>query len=522
MKKKIYNWHRTISLIVAIPVMLWAASGIMHPLMTTIRPSVTTQQLTPVVIDGGKFMVSYQQALQQNSIDSIHDMRMVHIGSYWFYQVQTDIGVVPVYLSAWDGKLLKDGDALYAKHLAGLFLNGEPVQRQAAVLEAEEISPSHDCCQAASRLIQRGNQITEAMGAEKVSAFNDEYGDINKILPVYKVGFKREDGIRIYVETTQDRFVYAVDDKRAAFDKLFALFHTWEWADKLGNLKRYAMAFILLLTLLTTLAGMYVFFTTRSIRRPANERLRWRLNHRWVSITASFFTIMFAFSGAYHTLVKTVPDDRYRYFNRQMIPAGSLDLNLDSLIEKHAGSIVGFSIVKMNDSVYWRTTHKSQGPDEKTQSTDKKSWGKNALVKMPQIMMTGDDHQQLLEDGEKIYARHLADLFRNKNDGKVIATEPITRFEGEYGFVNKRLPVWKIQYDGADQPRCYVETSTGKMAARITQKDIPEGVSFSMLHKHHFMDFAGKPARDFSTIFWAAMQIAMIVVGLVYYLKRKS
>ena len=107
------------------------------------------------------------------------------------------------------------------------------------------------------------------------------------------------------------------------------------------------MAFILLLTLLTTLAGMYVFFTTRSIRRPANARLRWRFNHRWVSITASVFTIMFAFSGAYHTLVKTLPDDRYRYFNRQMIPVGSLDLNLDSLIEKHSRSIVRFSIVKM-------------------------------------------------------------------------------------------------------------------------------------------------------------------------------
>jgi hypothetical protein len=137
-------------------------------------------------------------------------------------------------------------------------------------------------------------------------------------------------------------------------------------------------------------------------------------------------------------------------------------------------------------------------------------------------MITGDDHQQLLEEGEKIYARYLADLFRKKNDGKVIRIEPITRFEGEYGFVNKRLPVWKIQYNGEDEPNCYVETSTGKMAARITQKDIPESFSFSMLHKHHFMEFAGKTARDLSTIFWAAMQIAMIVVGLVYYVKRKS
>jgi hypothetical protein len=40
MKKKIYQWHRTTSLIIAIPVILWAASGFMHPIMTTIRPKV--------------------------------------------------------------------------------------------------------------------------------------------------------------------------------------------------------------------------------------------------------------------------------------------------------------------------------------------------------------------------------------------------------------------------------------------------------------------------------------------------
>jgi hypothetical protein len=462
------------------------------------------------------------KALQQNAIDSIHDIRLVHIGNYWFYQIQQAIGAVPVYLSAWDGKLLKDGDALYAKHLAGLFLNGEPVKQQSSVSDSEDIEPDHDCCQAASKLIKRENQITEALEPEIISSFNEEYGDINKILPVYKVGFNRKDGIRIYVETTQDRFVYAVDDKRAAFDKLFALFHTWEWADKTGNLKLFVMAFILLLTLFTTFAGIYIFFTTRSIRRPANPRLKWRLNHRWVSITASLFTIMFAFSGAYHALVKTVPDDRYLYFNRQMIQTNSLDLNLDSMVKKYSGSIVNFSIIMMNDSLYWRTIHKSESSSSKINPPEKKSWGKNTLAKMPHIMITGDDHQQLLEEGEKIYARYLADLFRKKNDGKVIRIEPITRFEGEYGFVNKRLPVWKIQYNGEDEPNCYVETSTGKMAARITQKDIPESFSFSMLHKHHFMEFAGKTARDLSTIFWAAMQIAMIVVGLVYYVKRKS
>ena len=33
------------------------------------------------------------------------------------------------------------------------------------------------------------------------------------------------------------------------------------------------------------------------------------------------------------------------------------------------------------------------------------------------------------------------------------------------------------------------------------------------------MDFAGKSWRDFSTMFWAAMQVAMSVVGLILWRK---
>jgi hypothetical protein len=36
------------------------------------------------------------------------------------------------------------------------------------------------------------------------------------------------------------------------------------------------------------------------------------------------------------------------------------------------------------------------------------------------------------------------------------------------------------------------------------------------------MDFAGKSWRDFSTMFWVAAQIAMVVIGFILYLKTKK
>ena len=39
------------------------------------------------------------------------------------------------------------------------------------------------------------------------------------------------------------------------------------------------------------------------------------------------------------------------------------------------------------------------------------------------------------------------------------------QFGGEYGFINKRLPVWKIQFAN-DATRWYVETASGELALR--------------------------------------------------------
>jgi hypothetical protein len=128
----------------------------------------------------------------------------------------------------------------------------------------------------------------------------------------------------------------------------------------------------------------------------------------------------------------------------------------------------------------------------------------------------------LLENGEELYARSLAAAFNSDRNAKPIEVKQITKFAGEYGFVNKRLPVWKLGYETNHNERYYVETSSGKLSVRIDDREVFEGLSFSFLHKHHFLDFAGKSWRDFSTMFWAAMQVAMIVIGLVLWSKAKS
>jgi hypothetical protein len=166
MRKNIYKWHRSVSLVIAIPVVLWAASGFMHPIMTTIRPNVATQFLQPAVIDSGRITVSLQEVLQKNNIAQFHNFRLVHIDTNWFYQVQPSVNELPVYLSTRNGNALKNGDKLYAQYIAKQFLEGQPrletekklyaslltdiAPAGEKIIKATETGISHDCCDVAT------------------------------------------------------------------------------------------------------------------------------------------------------------------------------------------------------------------------------------------------------------------------------------------------------------------------------------------------------------------------------------
>ena len=60
------------------------------------------------------------------------------------------------------------------------------------------------------------------------------------------------------------------------------------------------------------------------------------------------------------------------------------------------------------------------------------------------------------------------------------------------------------------------------LSVKVDDTDLYEGYSFALLHKHHFMDFGGKGLRDFSTMFWAMAQIAVVTIGLILWRKASK
>lgn len=156
-RKNIYKWHRTCSLIIAIPVLLWAMSGFMHPVMTSLRPAVALQSLPVEPIDSSQIKLTLEQALKQNKVDSIYSARLVHIDTNWFYQVSVSRNYNLWYISAKNGNVLAKGDWLYAQYLARLFLEGIPKKTKSKMPGMEmpmAVGGGMDCCgEAASAVL---------------------------------------------------------------------------------------------------------------------------------------------------------------------------------------------------------------------------------------------------------------------------------------------------------------------------------------------------------------------------------
>jgi hypothetical protein len=520
-RKNIYRWHRTLSLVIAIPVLLWALSGFMHPLMTNIRPKVTTQFLSAVAVDSSKIRMPLEQALYQNHIDSFATFRLVHIEDNWFYQVQQKPNSEPVYLATLNGKMLTAGNWLYAQYLAKQFLEGAKGMQASAPQKSKLTESSiHDCCDAATDCVINAPKGAKVSGTSFIKAYDDEYKGINRLLPVYRIAFNRPDGIRIYVETTTDRFAFAMDNKRYVFDRIFTLLHTWAWLDFLGKGKLVVEFLLAGLAFITTLMGIWIFFTTKSKKVPGNGTVKARRNHRYTAIVAALFTLMFSFSGAYHAFSK-LNDNRHADIRANVFyRTDSVYFNLGVLQQLVKDSIVNMSLASIDGKTYWRVQVQSQKMHPAIQQP--KDLMKATGVSMPAVTYISTSDQSILTNGEELYARFLAASFSAQPDHAIVSVEAVTKFGSEYNFADKRLPVWKINYASNGNERFFVETSTGSMAKRINDKELREDYSFAFLHKHEFLGWAGKEWKDRSTMFWAAMQVVMVVMGLVLYFRWRK
>ncbi|WP_045465415.1 PepSY-associated TM helix domain-containing protein [Sporocytophaga myxococcoides] len=472
-RKNIYKWHRSISIVIAVPVLMWTLSGILHPVMSTFKPRIKNQSLPALPVDMNKVRLSVTEALTMNGIESIDNFRLITLDGKVYYQVLHDQKDIPVYINVEDGKLLVDGDQKYAIQLSQYFL---------------------------------GDTKTAITDTQLVREFGDEYPFINRLLPVYKVSFQREDGLRIFVETFGDRMAFAVNDLRYGFSRFFSAFHSWSFLEALGSLRYVVIVVLCGLALFVAISGIYIYFISNEVRVTdrSNSYTKTRRLHRITSIFVSVTTLMFAFSGGYHAFEKIKPDSRSASLIKTSVPVQRFHWDSIQFFTKikELGLLSNLSVVNMGTSLYWQAN-----------IIDKENKVKTVYLNVSTL--------QELNNGEEVYAAFLANSYSSNKTDAIVSINKINSFGGEYGFVNKRLPVMKVQYNSNGNERYYVETSSGKLSVRIEDKDLYEGLSFAFLHKFHFADSLGKTGRDVITVIAALANLIVVVIGLVLFFKKR-
>lgn len=490
LKQKIYNWHKILAFITVIPVLFWCLSGLMHPFMAHFfKPQIPKEVLEKKGIDSTKIKVDVKEALIQNAISEIKNIRFVSFYDNQYYQVKTKADSI-VYLNTVDGKKLEKGDQLYAVWLSRYFLDD-----QKSGIE---------------------NQVV-------VTEFNSQYKYVNRYLPVHKISFDRADKMQVYVETTTDKLATFNPKSRQFFIWFFDTFHNWSFIDAITNnaIRISLMIFLLSIIGFSALSGIVIYglFWKQFKKVKADDASsKRRKYHRQTGLALALFTVTFAFSGAYHATKKWNPIPFEKMVYEPVFKTNDLDGITKLTVLKHFDNV---SLIQLKDSIFYRCQFVDGDKKEvRYINSISKKESKNADVEYAKFLAEYFK-AKVSKDGQSCCEMESVSEV-NSTKEMIKETAVITDFKNhDYGFVNKRLPVVKVAFDTKNNTTLFIETASSHLAAFVTDSDRAEGYSFAFFHKFLFMEWAGKDLRDLTMVLAALGVLVVGILGLTLLVKRK-
>lgn len=446
MLRSIRVWHRRLSLLAGVALLLWAGSGLLHPLMnwTGPRPAAfapPSVRLPPA--DAGML----RAALERQGITQVQSLRqMVFEGqSYWQVQAAGET-IEPLYLSTVDGEPVPGVDRRHAEHLARHYTG----ETQAAVVLAMP-----------------------------VTQFSRDYPAVNRLLPVWEIRFDRADGLTAYVETASDRMATLSTVRKRRLLAAFQALHTLDWMQGAEGLRLALITTLIAAALVMAVLGLGLMLWSP---RAAAGAQRWRRGHRLLGVVVWGPVLMFSVSGLLHLWVRS-----------PVLEPPALPMTGPAVHQLQSAPMPAardqFSLVPLADGSAW--------------------WRERAGE---QVSYWHARNGERLDGDEALRVRELAAARAGLAAADWQGVEPLHRFTDEYGFANKRLPVWRLQ--APDGERWFVEAATGRIAARVAPLAVLEGRSFSLLHKWQFLDPLGRALRDGLMVLIALLIVGLSAIGL--------
>lgn len=459
--KALLSLHRWLGVIACLAVLLFAGSGILHPLMSQLQPRPAQTQ--PPALAPPAHTVGLRAVLDRHGIENFSAASLAQLPQGAAYRVQTTDAVR--YFEAASGTAIDNGERLHAQALARHFL---------------------------------GDAAAAIAHSEKIGEFDADYVFVNRLLPVWRVDIAREDGITLYVDTAGNRLATINDDPKRAFQRFFRALHDFQFLDDYPRARLSVMLVLLAAAFATAAMGLVLFVRLRG-SRAALARQPMRRWHRRLALAVSLSTLGFAFSGALHLL----------HSQREIAPAAAPVPQFRSADIGAFTPMQPFTLAMLNGRPCYRVSAAAVAPADEHAHHSAPTQAQAPAV-TAHCLDSGSGAP--IANAETQLAEALARHY-SRSTTPLESLEPVARFGGEYGFINKRLPVWRARFAGA-ATRWYVETASGALALRADDVDAWEGAVFSLLHKARFIGDSYRNLRDAALMVFAFGNIVVALLGL--------
>lgn len=471
MKKQFYKWHKRLAILVGLPVLLWSLSGILHPMMSNWFKAEIAKKFLPPLTQNvvGLPQPSEGLTLPSSKWEQVSFLKTVNVANQPYYFAETPE---------------KDFFLFDSK---GQVSSINPYLEQRARAYADD-------------------QNRELKEVERIDEFNNLYSAVNRYLPVYRVSFYREDGLEVIIDPRTGKMARFDVPHIRVMKHLFGWLHTFSFLGSPDNLLR--VLFTTGLSLLSIALGVTGVLNLINLKRKGTTgRIRkmslGRRLHRLFGGVAYLFFMMFGLSGLLHVMMKVDYDHSPQMKHEVLHQIADLKTAPQDLLTEFSGEIVNANLAYIAGQSYWRILS-AQGREQEVHYFH---------------TATG----QKLEEGEQLHLNELTTYFSEKVFGEnlpVKSIDQVTSFSKAYGFIFRRLPVWKVQFNGGKA--LYIDTQDCALSKTSTVGKTIEGISFSMIHKFHFIDQWNKEARDWVSVIGSGLIFLTSVFGISLLIKRRK
>ncbi|MCA1779829.1 MAG: PepSY domain-containing protein [Xanthomonadaceae bacterium] len=479
------RWHRWLALAGAVAVLTWAVSGGLHLLATITGPAQAVFYPPQQPLDLGSSL-PIDQILARHDIRRANSLQIVAGAAGRLLQVTEDPFEPRRYFDLETGNERPWYDREHALFLAQHYLGVN--------LPADEI--------------------------RFVTEFSDRYPWVNRLLPVWRIAFDNGDGLVAYVHTETNALASLTDRAHTRLQLGFQWLHTWSWMPRLAEpLRVTVMALLVGSIFAMALTGLGLLLTIRRKQRARGARGI----HRLAAWVLAIPLLMFSGSGLFHLVQMalapaqshlrladpvSMQEPLFDLSGQWQNLTDGLAVNAVSLVEAGAGE----RLLRLG-----LDTRRQAGPQGANAIREARFQG--IPTTGPAIYLdaaTGEAWPQ----GDRELALRFAERHTGHERSRVADITLINRFGNGYDFRNKRLPVWRIDYQAPYNESVFIDTHGAVLVDRMAHSRWIEQWSFTFLHKWNFLRPLGREIQN-RVLLAVVVSVIGLIGGLGLYMEIK-